>query len=77
MSIKSEELFKIVSKFAKSEWELIDLPSKMWLSTISENKSAEVETDELIKALKQAQKECGSCGCDYDPLYKKALELLH
>ena len=30
----------------------------------------------LVTAIKQADKECGSCGCNLDPLYKKSLELL-
>ena len=30
----------------------------------------------LVSAIKQADKECGSCGCELDPLYKKALELI-
>ena len=30
----------------------------------------------LVSAIKQADKECRSCGCDLDPLYKRALELI-
>ena len=30
----------------------------------------------LVSAIKQADKECGTCGCELDPLYKRALELL-
>lgn len=30
----------------------------------------------LIAAIEQADKECGSCGCDLDPLYKRTLELI-
>ncbi len=29
-----------------------------------------------MKIIKQADKECGNCDCNLDPLYKKALELL-
>ena len=29
-----------------------------------------------VPAIKQADKECGSCGCNLDPLYKRVLELL-
>lgn len=32
--------------------------------------------DILVTAIKQADKESGSCVCELDPLYKKALELL-
>lgn len=66
------ELIKIIEKFSESGWDLIDMPSKKWLT---DNKSSNA-TDELIKAVEQADKECGSCGCEFDPLYKRALELL-
>lgn len=66
------ELIKIIEKFAESGWDLIDVPSKKWLA---DSKSSNV-TAELIKAVEQADKECGSCGCEFDPLYKRALELL-
>lgn len=63
------ELKEIIEKFAASEWDLIAIPAKQWLNGDS-NKT------ELISAIKQADKECGSCGCEFDPLYKKALQLL-
>ncbi|TCL55218.1 hypothetical protein EDD76_11658 [Kineothrix alysoides] len=66
------ELVEIVKKFAESEWDLIDVPSKKWL----EDNGSENSAAELLKAVEQADKECGSCGCDFDPLYKRALELL-
>lgn len=68
----SEELVKIIEKFAESGWDLIVAPSKKWLAV---NGSAEM-AEELLKAVEQADKECGSCGCEFDPLYKRALELL-
>ena len=34
------------------------------------------DKESLISAIKQADEECGSCGCELDPLYKRALELL-
>ena len=64
-----EELKTIMEKFAESGWELISVPAKQWL----EGKG---NRDTLIAAVKQADKECGSCGCKLDPLYKRALELL-
>lgn len=66
------EIIEIIKKFSESGWELIDAPSKRWLG---DNKSL-IATAELIKAVEQADKECGSCGCEFDPLYKRALELL-
>lgn len=64
-----EELRSIMEKFAGSGWELISEPAKQWLEG-NDNK------DTLIAAVSQADKECGSCGCEFDPLYKRALELL-
>jgi hypothetical protein len=71
-----EELVKIVTKFAESGWDLIDVPSKAWLAAIDKNSLSNDTTTELIKAIEQADTECGSCGCEFDPLYKRALELL-
>lgn len=64
-----EELKIIMQKFVASGWDLIADPAQEWLDGKS-NK------DTLILAIKQADKECGSCGCELDPLYKRALELL-
>ena len=64
-----EELKSIMEKFATSGWDLISIPAQEWLDGESNKVS-------LISAIKQADKECGSCGCDLDPLYKRALELL-
>jgi cytochrome c556 len=63
-----EELVQIMTKFAESGWDLIDAPSKAWLE-------GNGDKDKLIAAIEQADKECGSCGCEFDPLYKKALSL--
>lgn len=69
MSVKNEELTKIITKFAESGWSLIDDPSKAWLDDKKGN-------EELLPIIVQADKECGSCGCEFDPLYKKAIALL-
>lgn len=66
------ELVKIIEKFAASGWDVIADPSKKWLAS---NKSPDL-APELKKAIEQADKDCGSCGCEFDPLYKKALALL-
>ena len=63
------ELREILEKFASCGWELIDKPSRDWL----EGKD---NCEELIAAIQEADKVCGSCGCEFDPLYKRALELL-
>ena len=64
-----EELKPIMEKFVASGWDLIAIPPQDWLD-------GKADKDSLISAIKQADKECGNCGCDLDPLYKKALELL-
>ena len=64
-----EELNIILEKFAESGWDLIAIPSKEYLD-------GNVTKEDLIKAIVQADKECGSCGCEFDPLYKKCIQLL-
>lgn len=76
MSNQKEELVKIVTKFAESGWEVIDAPSKAWLSAKDGYESAKGVTIELIKAVEKADESCGDCGCEFDPLYKRALVLL-
>lgn len=65
----NDELKNILTKFSESGWDLIDSISKEYLEN-GTNK------DNLINAIKTADLECGSCGCEMDPLYKRALELL-
>ena len=64
-----EELRSIMEKFVVSGWDLISVPAGQWLSGTA-------NIADLITAIQQADKECGSCGCEFDPLYKRALELL-
>lgn len=63
------ELKSIMEKFVASGWDLIAVPAQQWLD-------GKVDKDTLVTAIKQADIECGSCGCELDPLYKRALELL-
>lgn len=64
-----EELKLILKTFAASDWDLIAKPAQAWLDG-NQDKEA------LMAAIQQAQQECGSCGCELDPLYPRALELL-
>ena len=64
-----EELKSIMEKFAASDWDLIAVPAQQWLD-------GEADKNALVSAIKQADKECGNCGYELDPLYKRALELL-
>lgn len=70
------ELIVILEKFAESGWELIDAPAKAWLSANEGDQVDDTVTTALINAIEQADQECGSCGCEFDPLYKKALAIL-
>ena len=63
-----EELKVILEKFAESGWDLIAIPSRAYLDG---NGTKEA----LIKAVEQADQECGNCGCEFDVLYKRCLVL--
>lgn len=64
-----EELRSIMEKFAASGWDLIAVPAQQWIDGKSDKET-------LDSAIRQADGECGSCGCELDPLYKRALELI-
>ena len=75
-----EELEAIMQKFAASgalfcvlellpEHPLEVVLTQEWLD-------GKADKDTLVSAIKQADKECGNCGCELDPLYKRAMELL-
>jgi len=72
MASQNQELNNIIKQFAECGWDLIDAPAKQWLKVTDCSDS----TAQLITALEQADKDCGSCGCEMDPLYKEALNLL-
>lgn len=63
------ELKSIMEKFVASGWDLIAIPAQQWLD-------GKADRETLVSAIKQADKECGECGCELDPLYKRVLELL-
>ncbi len=63
------ELKTIMGKFAASGWDLIAVPAQQWLE-------GKADKEALLSAIKQADEECGNCGCELDPLYKRALELI-
>ncbi|MCI8729349.1 MAG: hypothetical protein HFK07_05975 [Clostridia bacterium] len=64
-----EESKEMMEKFAASGWELLSLPALRWLK-------GNADGDELISAIMRADKECGNCGCEFGPLYKRAIELI-
>lgn len=57
-------------RFALAGWDLISQPARQWLEGTAEKKS-------LIAAIQQADELCGSCGCDMDSLYRRAIKLLN
>ena len=63
------ELREIMEKFALCGWKLICEPAQQWLD-------GEIDNGTIIPVIQEADKQCGSCGCEFDPLYKRALELL-
>lgn len=62
------ELKAILEKFSESGWDLIAIPSKAYLDGSGTK-------EDLITAVEQADNECGNCGCEFDSLYKKCIEL--
>lgn len=56
-----------MEKFVASGWDLISIPAQQWLE-------GKADKDTLVSAIKQADKECGSC--ELDSLYKRAMELI-
>lgn len=64
-----EELIRILEIFAASGWDLIAVHAQEWLD-------GNGDKEKLVSAIRQAEKECGNCGCELDPLYLKTLTLL-
>lgn len=64
-----DELMDILGQFIDSGWDLIAGPSAEYMS-------GACGEEELLAAIEEADRQCGSCGCELDPLYKRALELL-
>ena len=63
------ELKGIMKTFALSGWDLIAVPAQQWLD-------GQADIEALKAAIREAEKECGDCGCHLDHLYERALELL-
>ncbi len=72
---RREKLAEIINKFAESGYELISVPAKEWLESAEDGKASAAVSERLYAAIEQADKECGSCGCEFDGLYKKALDM--
>lgn len=68
MDMAVKELDEILVKFAESGWDVIAEPTQAWLD-------GKGDKDALIAAIEEADRTCGTCGCEFDPLYKRVLEL--
>ena len=75
MRQRREKLAEIVRKLADSDYALVSEPAKLWLASMDDAEGSKVASKALTAALEQAVKECGSCGCELDALYKKALAM--
>ena len=64
-----EELKEILAKFIASGGDLIAVPSQAYLE-------GRIGADVLRAAIQEADDDCGSDGCELDPLYKRALAIL-
>ena len=51
-----EALKSLMEKFVASGWDLIGVPEQQWLH-------GEADKNVFVSAIKQADKECGNCGC--------------
>lgn len=63
-----EELIRILEILPRPDG-LIAVHAQKWLD-------GNGDKGKLVSAIRQAEKECGNCGCELDPLYLKTLTLL-
>ena len=75
MRQRREKLAEIIKTLADSDYALVSEPAKQWLASMDDAEGSKAASKALIAALEQAVKECGSCGCELDALYKKALAM--
>ena len=73
LSLRSGD--EIIKKFADSEYDVINAASKAWLEAKDDGENSKAAAADLEAALLKADAECGSCGCEFDPLYKEALAM--
>lgn len=72
---KNKELVEIIERFAQSQWDILESPCKSWLDA-KDAKEEKYATTKLIIAIQNAKNLCGTCGCEFDAMYVRALELL-
>ena len=69
------KLMKIIEQFAKCEYDVINTVSVKWLESMNDGEASKAAANDLEAALLKADEECGSCGCEFDALYKQALAM--
>lgn len=62
-------LRSILSWFAQACWPLIATASRDYLD-------GKIDKAALLEAMKEADQQCGSCGCEFDALYKKVITII-
>ncbi|MCL2517729.1 MAG: pyruvate:ferredoxin (flavodoxin) oxidoreductase, partial [Oscillospiraceae bacterium] len=72
---RREKLASIINKFAGCGYDVIDGPASNWLAAMNDGEASKAASIELENALIKANEECGTCGCEFDPLYKQALAM--
>ena len=74
---RRNRLADIMKKFAEADlpaaWGLKEAAQE-WLDGKDNAEASKAAAAKLVPALEKAVAECGSCGCEFDELYKEALE---
>ncbi|MBQ7646100.1 MAG: pyruvate:ferredoxin (flavodoxin) oxidoreductase, partial [Clostridia bacterium] len=77
MAVKQRraKLIEIIEKFAAGENKKLAEAAKAWLDVKDEGDASKEASAKLIAAIEAVDAKCGSCGCEFDPLYKQALSM--
>lgn len=68
----ADNITKLAACDTPAEWGLSTACNE-WLAGMEDAKASEVASEKLRAALKIANKKCGTCGCEYDALYKEII----
>ncbi len=72
---RRDRLTEIIKKFAESGYDVINGASQAWLAAKDSGENSKAAAADLEAALLKANEECGSCGCEFDALYREALAM--
>ncbi len=74
---RRQRIADILEQFAgadlPAEWGLKEAAQE-WLQGRDDAEASQAAAAKLVPALEKAVAACGSCGCDFDPLYKEVLQ---